>query len=294
MPEERPKPDNQALRIKDEHKTHEDNVYGFSDNTQGFYTELSVIFPELRVTSGRRDSSPSGNFSHHHNGDALDLGKEHTDVYEYLNNTREGLNLMVKYGMGILDETNPESMEKTKATGPHFHIGQDSGLSQKSLQRYEQFENIQPIQSFYSQNPNFDYSKPTETKDANFNLQGSYKPEVKIPIEGINPDGTTFNLVLPNNQVAQTFMGEIDKEKDKEDIKATNIAVSPDRQLLERKKQEEAAKVEQVFSTMKQVRNRDVNSATRKSSSIHQASQSQPQFLDIPQSLPKLPSIFNV
>lgn len=35
---------------------------------------------------------------------------------------------MKKYKVGFLDESDPYTMRKTGATGPHFHIGKDSKL----------------------------------------------------------------------------------------------------------------------------------------------------------------------
>ena len=268
---------------------------GLSDEMKSFYTELSTLFPETRVTSGKREAS--GKFSHHHEGNALDIGKEHTDIFEYLNNTPEGLTLMNKYGLGILDETDPRNMEKTHATGPHFHIGKDSGLYSNTKARYEQLENIQPMQSFYSQNPNFDYSNTKNLDDANLNLQGSYNPEASVVLEGPGTDGgvTPFRLVLPNQQVAETFKGELKKEQEKTEIKETKTEESEHRKLLEQKQKEEQEKVEQVISTMNIVKARDEDSLKKTEPSADYSIDpvAQPS-LPIQRTLPKLPSIFKV
>lgn len=287
----------EPLRVKDEHTEHIHEHEGLSDNMKGFYSELTTLFPGIRMTSGKRVSSPSGGDSHHHTGDAIDIGKEHTDVFEFLTNTKEGLGLMYKYDLGILDETDPRTMEQTGATGPHFHIGKDSGLYKVTKTRYEQFEGIQPTQSFYRQNPNFDYSEVTNFDNANFNLNGTYNPEASVVLEGPGPDGGTspFRLVLPNNQVAEVFTGELQKEEEKENIKSEKREESEYRKLFEQKQKEEQKKIQQVVTTMNKIRSRDEESLDRESLnsdySIPPVGQAP---LTVQKGLPNLPSIFKI
>lgn len=277
-------------RVKDEHSESNHMVEGLSDEMKGFYTELSAIFPEIRVTSGLREGDED---SHHHTGNAIDIGKEHTDIYEYLYNTQEGLALLNKYELGILDETDPRTMQKTGATGPHFHIGKDSGLYSTTQTRYTQWESgVQPMQSFYSQNLNYDYSNPSNLEGANLNLYGNYNPEADITLDGL---GASFKLVLPNQQVAETFIGEMNKEQEKEDYKDQKAQESEYRKILEQKQREEQAKIDQVFSTMDKMRKRDADSLSREGNSadysIEPVAQ---QKVEIQRGLPQLPSIFNM
>lgn len=138
MAEKEEKEKTSASRVKDEHKDHDHKSYGLSEDLESFRQELEAKFPNLRITSGRRN--PTEKFSHHHRGDAIDIGKENADAYEYLMNEREGLALLNKYGLGIIDETDPEMMNKTGATGPHFHIGKDTEYSKIAQERESTFD----------------------------------------------------------------------------------------------------------------------------------------------------------
>ena len=304
MPEKRHKGESAAQhaahsnpRVKDVNQEHNDITHGLSDNTKSFYTELSTLFPELRVTSGKRDTSPSGNFSHHHNGDALDIGPEHTDVYEYLNNTPEGLDLMNRHGLGILDETDPRNMKKTSATGAHFHIGKDSGLYANTKARYDQVDNIQPMYSFGAKNPTFDYSDLDNLDNADLQLTGQHVPveeKVEISPDMVGADerlGAKFSVVVPNKQVANTFIKEVKTEQDKVEMKADKLNKSSARQNLLNQEMEEKAKIDKIFQTMGAVRQRDVESQTRVKPKTNQTFTPTPQ-IDIQQGLPTLPSLF--
>jgi hypothetical protein len=125
-------------RAKDVHNN--PIVDGLSDNMKAFTRELEQKFPSIRYTSGKREAAQKvgkhHNHSHHNTGDAVDIGREHKDVYEYLYNTREGLELLTKHGLGIIDETSPEMMKKTGATGPHYHIGKDTKFAAEAKNRY--------------------------------------------------------------------------------------------------------------------------------------------------------------
>lgn len=130
-------------RVKDEVHSHDNSQWGFSNEMNQFVTKLQDKFPTIRITSGKRDGNQH---SHHHTGNAVDIGvNRSTDtdamkMYDWLMNTEEGLGLMSEYGLGIIDETDPEMMKKTGATGPHFHIGPDSKFSKVTNERYLQFD----------------------------------------------------------------------------------------------------------------------------------------------------------
>lgn len=120
-----------------------------------FLTELQTKFPDVVVTSGFRPRAftKQGNVSRHAKREAVDI-RPTKELQEFLWNTKEGISMLNKYGLGLLDETDPETLKKTGGTGAHFHIGKDSTLVPKAQQRYkelwgEQEENVvkdtQPI-----------------------------------------------------------------------------------------------------------------------------------------------------
>lgn len=107
------------------------NSSGLKDNTFKVMSILKKKFPSLNVTSTVRKASQgvgkNSKTSRHNIGEAFDIAAQHKDVFDYLN-TQEGLTLLDRYGLGVLDETDPATMRKTGATGAHFHIGADSKL----------------------------------------------------------------------------------------------------------------------------------------------------------------------
>lgn len=112
---------------------------GLKENMVGFTNELTKVFPDLKITSGFRKKAftKQGNVSRHALGEAIDI-EARQDVYDYLWNTKDGITLVNKYNLGILDETNPETLKKTGGTGVHYHIGADSTLVPKAQQRYKE------------------------------------------------------------------------------------------------------------------------------------------------------------
>jgi hypothetical protein len=108
------------------------NIDGLSDDLKSFVIDLDNglqrRYPQggyrLIVNSGYRKNSPSEKDSHHHRGDAVDVHHD-VHVYDYLYNSVEGLELLSRYGLGMLDETTAESRKKTGGTGAHLHLGKD-------------------------------------------------------------------------------------------------------------------------------------------------------------------------
>ena len=106
---------------------------GLDNDLIGFYNELYKIFPNVNITSGRRYGNgvgKLGNRSRHNVGQAVDIAPD-SKIGEFLK-SNNGKILLSKYNLGFLDETNPETMKKTGATGAHFHIGKDSTLVGKN------------------------------------------------------------------------------------------------------------------------------------------------------------------
>ena len=118
-------------------KTVKEYQKGLKKNMVGFTDELTKVFPDLQVTSSFRPRAftKQGAVSRHAKGEAVDIAPDKR-VYEYLWNTKEGLSLLNKYNLGVLDETTPEMLAKTDGTGAHYHIGMDSTVVSKARDRY--------------------------------------------------------------------------------------------------------------------------------------------------------------
>lgn len=84
------------------------------------------------VTSGVRTAGAvgkAGNKSHHVRGNAIDIMPGEGETWESLRAKikadPEFKQWMRDHKIGILDETSPETMAKTGATGAHWHVGPD-------------------------------------------------------------------------------------------------------------------------------------------------------------------------
>ena len=86
----------------------------------------------FRVTSGVRKGAKTkqGKTSWHSLGHAIDVtpipGETYADLKYKIKNSPEFVKWMQYHGYGIFDETLPEVMKKTGATGAHWHIGKDN------------------------------------------------------------------------------------------------------------------------------------------------------------------------
>lgn len=109
------------------------NYEGVSKELKKFAEEMAMYVgsDNVLVTSGKRGSSPSGNHSRHHSGEAIDL-RDNAEVRKFLYSV-EGRALLGKYGLGFLDETLSANLKKTNGTGAHFHVGKDSTLIGKHV-----------------------------------------------------------------------------------------------------------------------------------------------------------------
>lgn len=126
-------------RKKDVQEVYKQYYSGLSDNMKGFLNEAyNTLGIQFNITSGKRE--PKGRFSHHHNGDAIDFEANQVNVYNKLYNSREGLQILDKYGLGIIDETDPRILAKTGGTGAHFHIGKDTHYNKQVKERLKSNE----------------------------------------------------------------------------------------------------------------------------------------------------------
>ena len=86
----------------------------------------------VRVTSGRRDAGKAGKAgskSYHITGNAIDIvpgkGETFESIRQKIKNNPKLLQYFRDNKIGIIDETNEETMRRTGATGAHWHIGPD-------------------------------------------------------------------------------------------------------------------------------------------------------------------------
>ena len=87
----------------------------------------------VRVTSGSRPGAMTaqGKQSHHSLGNAIDITPNFSqgETWDSLRNkvraSKELQNYLTSHNIGILDETTPEALARTKGTGAHWHIGPD-------------------------------------------------------------------------------------------------------------------------------------------------------------------------
>lgn len=215
-------PDNKT-RVKDVAQANA-ALKGTTPDIQNFYSELHQYFPEINITSGKRtakeETGKNYMHSHHNTENAIDISFKHKDVYAFLMNDRKGLELLTKYKLGILDETNPATMEKTQATGPHFHIGKDSHYAAKAKERLSNFDHIDPVFAY------IDKDKVTPTVQSPTETQTQATVPVGV-VEKRIEDG-----LLPGGVSAS----EIQKEIDKENIKEQKISQSEARKAIEDKR----------------------------------------------------------
>ena len=96
-----------------------------------FLTEAAKYGIFFRVTSGVRHGAKTkqGKTSYHSLGQAIDItpipGETYADLKYKIKNSPGLVKWMQDRGYGIFDETTPEVMARTGASGAHWHIGKD-------------------------------------------------------------------------------------------------------------------------------------------------------------------------
>lgn len=107
---------NDGVKLTDEHKQ--------------ILAELSRLGISGTVSSGIREGAKTaqGKTSFHAVGQAFDFvpsAKYTPEQFKELLLTSGAYDYVKSFGYNIFDETTPEIMKKTGATGPHFHFGKD-------------------------------------------------------------------------------------------------------------------------------------------------------------------------
>ena len=247
------------LREKDHEHNHNEKVQTLTPELQAFYGELAVKFPKIRVTSAKREASQkvgkAAATSRHNTGEAFDISAQDKDVADYLMNDVEGAALLNKYGLGLLDETTPEAMKSTGATGAHFHIGKDTNLVKKAMVRYETLSKQQPKQ------------KPQPIT-------------LQTQIQG-QPITTTVDPVQ--------FEKEVQKEEKKKEKAEEKAEKSEARKRLEEKKEKQKA-----FLDALQVPNSIVSYRQNKQEQYDIEEPFQLDLPETPNELPSLPFMFQM
>lgn len=100
-------------------------------NMQALLDEAAKYGISFRITSGVRSGAKTkqGRMSHHAAGNAIDItpipGETYEDLRNKIRNNPGFVKWMQEHGYGIYDETTPEVMARTGASGAHWHIGPD-------------------------------------------------------------------------------------------------------------------------------------------------------------------------
>lgn len=223
-----------ATAYKKHYETLAPNVQGF---LQDYYTTTGKVFD---ITSGKRkpgQAGVAGDKSKYVKGEAIDISANHTEDYNYLLNTREGLSMLSKYNLGIIDETDPEMMKKTGATGAHFHIGTDSKFSVEAEERYNNFDRIQPV---YSYRQRTTLGIP-QTNGGNHFQGDGHNHEEDLATIGAQAETDFYNTALAEN---------LDREMEKSIVAETKTEKSEARNELKQQQAEKTRErqIEEEFS----------------------------------------------
>lgn len=105
------------------------------EDIRGFQLELAKHFPDIKPTSTYRPNAKTkqGKVSKHAHGEATDY-ELNPKLKDFLWNTPEGISLLNKYNLGLLDE----SEKQNRKFGNALHIGKDSVLVERVKKRYSE------------------------------------------------------------------------------------------------------------------------------------------------------------
>ena len=170
------------------------------DNTHQSLNELTQILAnkgiDFNVTSGYRkgEKTAQGRTSRHAKGEALDitfpkLGK---DAYNQLLNDPEVAKFMYDNGLTVIDEYNPNTLNKTKGSAPHLHIGFDKGTETAERFRKHYLSKYQTTTS--------------ETTNPEFLIKGNQKGAIDY-----NDRNTTSNDIWKGDNYKNQWIPKVNK-----------------------------------------------------------------------------------
>lgn len=153
-------------------------------NMQHILDRLADAGISVRVTSGLRKAGAAGKAgkkSHHVYGNAVDIVPDNGETWDSMDQKIKSNPELIAYfrnnGFGILDETNPEIMRRTGATGKHWHVGYDKSAIDEFNTRYAKRGGILKKQwGGYMWDPKSDAEKSTEpTLDDLVDFTGAFE-----------------------------------------------------------------------------------------------------------------------
>ena len=255
------------VRLKDLDANSKAKYETLSPDLKAFTQEYEELTGKVfKITSAKREAKDKigkgHKHSHHNTGDALDFSAMNYEDYNFLVNTKEGLALMDKYKLGVLDETDPTTLEKTGGTGAHFHLGKDSKLHLNTRQRLEAFDSgVEPV---------FSYKQRYEMGENPKVITPDVKEEFSVPFE--------------EKQYQDIFTRVAEKEM----VKTVKEEQSKDRQEVKKEisREEEFLKNYLTESTKKQT----VNNQTSQEQPLEEININ----VDLQTQLPELPNIFQI
>lgn len=278
--------DDKYKRVKDLAKDSTVNVDGLSTDMKDFLLELDSGLNNyyggsgysLVVTSGKREAEDkvgkAYKQSHHNTGDAIDLRAD-PYVYDFLYNSKEGLSILAKHNLGLIDETSKSTLSKTGGTAPHLHIGKDTDYVTKVKDRYNKSQENPEYLSFdgggYVPIGLYSEGEGTQTFDYKSATPGSFQVYQGAQV----PTSST-----------EAFLRDVEKEKKKEEKTDKSDA----RQEVEKKKKESKQQKEFIKSLNQE--REQVRRQKPPQQSPYAKQDGNPIVIDVQSSLPNMPNIW--
>lgn len=168
------------------------------DNTHQSLNELTQILAnkgiDFNITSGYRkgEKTAQGRTSRHAKGEALDLTfpKLGKDAYNQLLNDPEVAKFMYDNGLTVIDEYDPNTLNKTKGSAPHLHIGFDKGTETAERFRKHYLSKYQ--------------TTTTETTNPEFLIKGNQKGAIDY-----NDRNTTANDIWKGDNYKNVWIPKV-------------------------------------------------------------------------------------
>lgn len=168
------------------------------DNTHQSLNELAQILAnkgiDFNITSGYRkgEKTAQGRTSRHAKGEALDLTfpKLGKDAYNQLLNDPEIAKFLYDNGLTVIDEYDPNTLNKTKGSAPHLHIGFDKGTETADRFRKQYLSKYQ--------------TTTTETTNPEFLIKGNQKGAIDY-----NDRNTTSNDIWKGDNYKNVWIPKV-------------------------------------------------------------------------------------